>query len=488
MSETDLLLPPPVEENIESDKWDFSTKAVAKEAKTLFSLSWPVTAANLFNFSITSASVFSLGHVGTEYLGAAALSLLLCNVTGLAISQGMASALDTLCSQSFTGSNDRFALGKHLQRGLFLALVTCIPISVLWWFTEPVMILLGQKPEVARISGIFSRWMLPGLYPIFVAECLRRYLQAQAIMKPAMLVTIVAAPLAIFLQWFLVFSPYAIGFEGAALATSTVNIFIAVALALYIRFVEGSEVWGGWDLKEMLDGKLLFEYLCLGLPGVAMICSEWLAFEACSLAAGIIGETALATQTIVLNTCGLLYMIPLGLGVATTTRIGNCLGSNLPFTTKKVAWTAMICSFFTAAFNATFIMSARTSWGYLFSSDIDVIELVAAILPLAAIYQISESTGVIAGSALRGCGLQKYGAYLNLIGYYILAIPLGLLLAFKFELGLLGLWIGLSLGLFFVGFCEIIILCYMDWPLQAANALKRINYSYTPVDTEVTEP
>ncbi|KAJ3259967.1 hypothetical protein HK103_001477 [Boothiomyces macroporosus] len=374
------------------DEWQFNLKTFGVEAKSIFNLAWPVTFTNLLNFSITSASVFSLGHVGTEYLAACSLALMLCNVSGMGVAQGLASALDTLCTQAYTGSSDKHALGKHLQRGLVVCFLACIPIACLWTFSEQLMLLLGQDPQVSAISGMFTRWMLIGLYPLFVNECLRRYLQAQV----------------------------AIGPHGAPLATSLVNIFIPLVTILYIQFIEGKECWGGFDFKEAFDGRQLWEFTKLGVPGVAMICSEWLAFEACAIAAGLLGNAPLAAQSAVLNTCALLYMIPLGLAVATTTRIGNCLGSSLPNGAKRVAWSALICSLISASVNATFLLSVRSFWGTLFSSDEQVIGLVKDIFPLAALYQIAESTGVTAGAGIRGCGLQRYGAMFNLTGYSII--------------------------------------------------------------------
>jgi multidrug resistance protein, MATE family len=93
----------------------------------------------------------------------------------------MASALDTLCSQAHTGSSDKHALGKHLQRATVIMFVLCIPIAVLWTFTEHLLVLLGQSAEIAKLSGVFTRCMIPGLFPYLIADCLRRYLQAQGI-------------------------------------------------------------------------------------------------------------------------------------------------------------------------------------------------------------------------------------------------------------------------------------------------------------------
>ncbi|KAI8899252.1 mate-domain-containing protein [Globomyces pollinis-pini] len=384
------------------DRPDYSYTAISYEARVLGTMAWPVSVANLLQFTITSASVFSLGHIGTKYLAASALAIMLCNVTGNCVAQGIATALDTLCSQSYTGSNDPFALGKHLQRGLFVCLLFCIPISILWYNAEDVLILLGQEPEISKLAGTFTRWMIPGLFAIFTNECLRRYLQCQGIMKPSMYITGFASILSIFLQWLLVWSSINIGYIGAPIATSIVNVFMPFVTVLYICFVNGGDCWGGIERKEIMNVTKLWEIIILGVPGVIMIASEWLAYEAVALAAGILGDKVLAAQTVVLNTCTLSFMIPLGLSVATTTRIGNCLGSGLPNTTRRVTIVALCFSLVIAFMNATFYMTSRYRWGYLFTSDPEVVQLVSEIFPLAALYQLYDNTGAIGGAAIRG--------------------------------------------------------------------------------------
>lgn len=82
---------------------------------------------------------------------------------------------------------------------------------------------------------------------------------------------------------------------------------------------------------------------------------------------------------------------------------------------------------------------------------------------------------VIVGAVVRGCGLQKLGSYINIVGYYVIAIPVGLILTFQYGYGLFGLWVGLTAGLMCVSSVQVIVLFRMDWNLQASNALKRVN-------------
>jgi MATE family multidrug resistance protein len=361
--------------------------------------------------------VFSLGHVGTKELAASALSTMLCNVTGFSVGQGMASALDTLCSQSHTGSSDPHALGKHLQRSIVVMLFLSVPIAALWMFTERILVLAGQDVEISHLAGMYALYMIPGLFPYLASDCLRRYLQGQGIMKASMYITFTASILNVFLQWLLVWSPYSIGFIGAAVATSITDIVLPILHVLYICYFKGRKTWGGWDWSAALDIPQLYTFLSLGFPGVLMLCSEWWAFEVVALAAGLLGDKTLAAQTIALNTCSLFFMNQLGLSIAASVRLGNSLGSNLPHSSKRIASTALIMAIMLACFNSTFIFLIRNVWGYAFTSDEQVVHIVAQVLPLAALFQFNDCLGAVTGGILRGSGRQNVGAGINLAGY-----------------------------------------------------------------------
>jgi MATE family multidrug resistance protein len=300
-----------------------SLDSLLRESKRISIKGWPLVVSFFINNSINLSPIFSLGHLGTDYLAAIALTSMFCNITGFAVGIGMASALDTLCSQSFTGSSDRYALGKHLQRGLVIQAVLSIAIIILWFNTEQLLLLLGQDQRIAMLSGEMARWLAIGIFPNLVSSCIQRYLQGQGIMMASFYVMIIAAPINIFMQWAFVWSTFAkIGPIGAPLATSITNIIICGLLVGYTAFIRGSACWGGWELKEMFDTKKLYGYLKLGFPGVLMICSEWWAFEIMALLAGLLGKNSLAAQTVMLQTSTITYLIPMGFAVASANITG----------------------------------------------------------------------------------------------------------------------------------------------------------------------
>lgn len=231
-----------------------------------------------------------------------------------------------------------------------------------------------------------------------------------------MFVIIIASPLNALLQYLLVWSPLSIGVIGAPVATAVTYWCLPLLTMLYIRFVAGGSAWGGWEWREALDTPQLWEFLKLGLPSVAMTCSEWWAFEVIALAAGWLGDKELAAQTVVLNTCSLTYVIPLGISIGASTRIGNALGAFCIRTAKAAAAACIILASILAVVNCSALVAVRHSWGWLWSDDAEVVQMVASVLPLAAIFQVSDALGAASNGILRGCGRPDLGAYINLIG------------------------------------------------------------------------
>ncbi|KAJ3378620.1 hypothetical protein HDU92_007285 [Lobulomyces angularis] len=424
----------------------------------------------LMQNSLGLTEVFSLGHLGTKELAASALATMWANVSGFSIGIGMASALDTLCSQSYTGSSDPHITGKHLQRSLVIMAFLCIPISALWCFTEPLLVIVGQDPEIARLAGIYTSWLIPALFPYFAYDCMKRYLQCQGIMSGMLYVIFAAAPMNMFIQWLLVWGWLKMGFIGAPVGLLFTYCSLPCFLYLYIYFFTSGDSWGGWDLQEAFDIRQLREFLRLGIPGIFQLCSEWWAFEIVALAAGWIGEKELAAQSIVLSSCGLAYMIPLGIAIASTTKIGNALGANFPNLAKVNALSAILLGTTFSIFNSAVFLVTGNIWGWLWSQDPEVVKIVGSIMPMAAVFQFSDGFNCVGGGILRGCGQQKVGAFLNLFGFYVVGIPIGLYAAFKLEWGLFGLWFGLGFALIMVSVFEIIWVFRINWNEEAEKA------------------
>ncbi|KAJ3061493.1 hypothetical protein HDU98_002611, partial [Podochytrium sp. JEL0797] len=455
--------------------------AVWNEAWEMIPLAWPVSVGYLLQMSLNMVAIIALGHLGTNALASMALATLYANVTGYSIIVGMGASIDTLCSQAFgeylAGTGEKKELGRDLTRTIFVIYLLCIPIAVLWSFTEPLLLLAGQDPAIAHLSARYTMMLIPSLIPFVLSECTKRFLMTQGIMHAQMYVIGCVAPINCVLQYVFVFTSWRIDEQGAGapFALMISQCLIAVALVGYAYFVEGGDACAGWEWKHVLSGKKLWVVTKLGVAGVLMTCTEWWAWEIVALVAGLLGPEYLAAQTIVLSATSWAYTLPQGVAIASTTRIGNALGAGRPDQARLSGFVVLVLGLMLAVINSTALMMGRNYLAGIFSDDRKVIKIVKEIVPLAAGLQIADVLQCIGGGILRGAGRPEIGAYLNVFGYYVLGIPIGLFFCFQFGWGLFGVWIGLLVALFVVCWIEIYMVYLLDWSKEAENAHARSN-------------
>lgn len=442
---------------------------VRQEFKWLVFNSLPIIGTYLLQNSFQLASIFTLGHLGSIELGASALASMFVNVSAWSIAYGTTTALDTLCSQAWTGARDKTVIGVHLQRAYLVLALLFIPIACVWLNATTIMLKFNQDPELAEFAGLFLKYLLPGAPAYIAFEATKRYLQAQGIMHASTCSMLVTAPLNFVLNYMFVYT-FGMGFIGAPLATSFSYWLMFLLLLAYIKFVKGSEGWGGWSRECLKDW---WPFIKLASSGIVIICAEWTAFEVSSLAASYLGTTDLAAQSILLTLSSATYTIPMGIAVAATNRVGNALGGSFSNKARIASHTALLFAIVFGLINSTFFLVTRTRLGYLFSSDPDVIDMVARVLPLCAIFQVTDGIASVGGGVIRGLGRQSVAAWINLVAYYLIALPFGFYLTFKLKWALMGLWTGLSVALFLVAAGEVSFLHSVNWYKEVKRAQLR---------------
>ncbi|KAF9569921.1 hypothetical protein EC968_002446 [Mortierella alpina] len=441
-----------------------------REFKVLLRYSGPVVLTYVLQNSMRLASLVSLGHLGSIELAASSLATMFAAVTCWSVAMGMTTALDTLCSQSFTSQHPH-TLGLHLQRAILVLMLMFVPIAGVWLLAEHIFLLLGQEPALAEHAALFLRGLLPGAPAFLIFEGVRKYLQAQGIMHASTYVLLIVSPINVVLNYMLVWNKYiGIGFIGAPIATSISYWIMLILLMAYIRFVEGYQCWGGWSMDAFTGWPA---FLKLAIPGVMMICTEWWAFEVVSLAASYLGTIALAAQSIVIQIGSLLFTIPFGISIAASNRVGNLIGEGDPQSAKIASRASLALAVIFGMVNSTMLLIFKERWGLLFSDDPDVVKTVAMVLPLVALFQISDGIAGVGGGVLRGVGLQHLGAVLNLVAYYLIAFPIGYVLTFKLGFGLKGLWSALCLALWMVSLGEVWVIMRTDWPKEVQKCKAR---------------
>ncbi|EPS72049.1 hypothetical protein M569_02707, partial [Genlisea aurea] len=475
-----------------------------EEGKKQLGLALPLIAVNLLLYSLQVISLMFVGHLGELSLSSASMATSFASVSGFSVLLGMGSALETLCGQAF-GAKQFHMLGIHTQRAVLILLALSIALALVWYNTCFILVSFGQDRSISAGAGEFNRWMIPGLFAYGILQCLIRFLQAQNIVVPMMIVAGASTVFHALLCWFFLFV-IELGCKGAALANTVsywINVFL---LSLYIVFSgECRESFAGFSSEAFCD---VLGFLKLAVPSAIMICFEYWSFEMVVLLSGLLPNPKLETSvlSISLNTCWTVYMISVGLGGAVrlelrhflpvffisnvpdlyaslfflSMRVANELGGGSSKSARLAVSVAAVIAASEGLVVATATILVRSIWGKLYSNEAEVIEYVAKIMPLLALSDfldgfqcVLSGKSIIAPFPARGCGWQGLCSAINLGAYYVVGIPSALLLAFVFRIGGMGLWIGIVLGLSVQAVALVVVNICTDWEKEVLRAIDR---------------
>ncbi|KAF5814825.1 putative multi antimicrobial extrusion protein [Helianthus annuus] len=416
-----------------------------EEAKNQLVFSFPMIITNASYYAIPLASVMFVGHLGDVELAASNLANSWANVTGFSFMIGLSGALETLCGQGF-GAKVYRMLGVYLQASCWISIFFSILISVVWYSTEPILILLHQDPEIAKMAALYIKYLIPGLFAFGFMHNILRFLQTQSIVNPLIWCSLVPFIVHLAFNYVLVYHT-SLGYIGSPLAVSITFCISALMLAGYVLLSQKfKETWQGFSMES-------FNYVLVGLklalPSAAMICLEYWAFEILVLLAGILPNSEITTSLIAMcvNTQAISYNFMYGLSAAASTRVSNELGARNIERAKHAMTVTLKLSVVVALVIVSALGFGHNIWAGLFSDSPVIISEYASMTPLLVFSIMVDSIqGVLSGVA-RGCGWQHLAVYINIGTFYLIGMPVALILTFLLNLYAKGLWIGLITGL-----------------------------------------
>ncbi|XP_038183441.1 multidrug and toxin extrusion protein 1 isoform X2 [Arvicola amphibius] len=426
-------------------------------------------------FLISFISSVFCGHLGKLELDAVTLAIAVINVTGISVGHGLSSACDTLISQTF-GSQNLKHVGVILQRGTLILLLCCFPCWALFINTEHILLLFRQDPDVSRLTQTYVMIFIPALPAAFLYTLQVKYLLNQGIVLPQ-IVTGFAANLINALANYLFLHQLHLGVMGSAIANTVSQFALAILLFFYILWRKLHQAtWGGWSWECMHDWA---SFLQLAIPSMLMLCIEWWAYEIGSFLSGILGMVELGAQSITYELAIIMYMIPAGFSVAANVRVGNALGAgNIEQAKKSSAISLVVTELFAVTF-CVLMIGCKDLVGYIFTTDRDIVALVAQVVPIYAVSHLFESLACTCGGVLRGTGNQKVGAIVNAIGYYVIGLPIGIALMFAAKLGVIGLWSGIIICTVCQVVCFLAFIARLNWKLACQQAQVHANLKVT---------
>ena len=335
------------------------------------------------------------------------------------------------------------------------AALICIPCWIVLWHTEAILILIGQDADLAAGAGAMVRGLQWALLPYLAYITLRNFVAALERPIWGVIVTLVAVPFNALFGWLLIFGQFglpALGLQGAGLASFLTSIFMFLGMALVVsldREFRRYHLFGRFWVADWGRFRTVWR---VGLPIAITLALEVTVFNAAVFLMGLIGRSSLAAHAIALQLASLVFMVPMGIGQAATVRVGYFHGRRDPAAVGRAGWTALICGTGFALCSATLLMTApRFLIGAFIDVDApgnaEVTGLAISFLSVAALFQLGDCGQAVGAGLLRGLQDTRVPMIFAAVGYWVIGIGVGTLLAFPLGMNGLGIWLGLASGL-----------------------------------------
>ncbi|WVZ07014.1 hypothetical protein V8G54_020360 [Vigna mungo] len=459
------------------EKGDSWKREMRKEMKKVRRIAAPMVVASVLQYLLPVVSLIMVGHLNQLSLSSVAIATSLTNVSGFSVLSGMAGGLETLCGQAF-GAEQYEKFGLYTYTAIISLSLVSVPITILWTFMDKILILLQQDPMIALQARKYTLWLIPALFGSAILKPLTRFFQTQSLIFPMILSSALVLCFHVVTCWILVFK-LQFGHVGAAIAFSFCVWLNVMLLLSFVRFSSACNKTRVPFSRKALLG--VGEYFRFAVPSAVMVCLKWWACEILVLLAGVFPNPKLETSvlSICLTISTLHFTIPYGFGAAVSTRVSNELGAGNSGAVRMAVSTTMLIAVTEGLIVCAVLYSCRHVLGYAYSDDRVVVHYVAVMTPLLCLSIFTDSLQSVLSGVARGSGWQHLGAYVNLGAFYLVGIPVGVLLGFVAHYRAKGLWIGIVTGSILQSFLLAVITALTNWKKQAMMARERI-FDATP--------
>lgn len=422
--------------------------SLIRENKLTLALALPIMVGHVSQMLLGLADTIMIGRVGTNELAAAAFANVIFN-TFFVAAIGLFIAVSVNTAYAHGAKNDDEA-AEILRNSLAAALLIGVSLALIICMLEPLLYIFKQPKIVTEIAPRYLFWLALSLIPGVPALTVKSFCEAKSQPWAVFWIMLTGVALNVFLNYLFIFGN--LGFPrlelaGAGVATFISRVFILIIVLLYLtksRYLAKSlpKKWIRWLSKEKI-----FSLFKVGTPTAGQLTIAFGSFSITALLVGQFGNTALAAHQIALTCTALVFMFPLGIGMAVSIRVGHSIGGKQTRICHSITWGAQIISFLITGFFAMSIILFSTTIARGFSEDPDLVDLSVSLLKIVGLFLIFDGAQAISMSALRGMRDVIIPTILIFFSFWVFAIPVGVLFAFKLDYGARGLWIGLATGI-----------------------------------------
>lgn len=425
---------------------------VKKEVSLLMKIGLPVIAAQMLQMSMSFVDTVMAGRLSPEDLAAVAVgSSILMPFVVLCL--GCMMAVTPIVAQHI-GGRDFSLIGKNARQVLWLSQILALPSFFILRNLDVAFQFIGVTEDIIPIASGYLKAISWGIFPAYAYGALRYFNEGLSVTRPAMFIALIGTLVNIPANYILMFGKLGmpqLGAVGTGYASSIVFTVMFIGMLWFTYGFEPYrrfEIFKGFRLPEK---KYLKELLSIGVPIGISSTMEVTMFAVVSLLMSTISTIVVAGHQVAINFAAMMFMIPFGLSVAISARVGNSVGRKKPDEARFRGYVGVMVSCCIMTCTALFILIFPNAIVSIYTDDPAVTEIAVQLLFMAAIFQLSDGLQVSGFGALRGLKDTKIPMYVNLVAYWLLGIPIAYYLGFIAGFGAPGLWGGLIAGLTVAG-------------------------------------
>ena len=419
-----------------------------KHLRNTLNLAYPVIIGQLGFIMMGVVDSLMVGTLGPAPLAAASLGnslTLIIFIVGI----GISFAVTPLVAISI-GAKKYSECGTYFRQSLLVNLAVGLILTFIVVAGSELIIYFDQPLEVTNLAKSYTKILGLGGIPLMLFQTYKQFIEGLSVMKPAMIIAILANFVNAFVNWVLIFGKLgfpALGLDGAGWATFSSRLFMAIILMIYvmsrIRFKQ-------YDVSfhfKNINFPVIKKILSLGLPSGSQYFFEVGAFSFAVIMIGWLGTDQLAAHQIAINLASVSFMVVLGISMAGGIRVGNGVGEQNIKQVRMAGFSSIFLAICFMAFSGLVFIIFRDWLPTLYIKDQNVISIASSLLIIAALFQLSDGTQAVGIGILRGLTDVKIPTAITFIAYWIVGLPTGYLLGFILGLDVQGVWIGLLAGL-----------------------------------------